>query len=274
VAFLASYNPRLTSRGGNILYQTLVDDVLFLIFLRQPTNFDKSLCQQADGKWPWAASHPWQSWRNRYMKDQEYFDARITRHRKLHPTETEATPPAKLPSGPRRKAQADKTKKSKTSRRTVQRQLSESDDSEEEEVDELDEQAEVAPVGQVSVKREEDRAEMVQGSIVEQPKKEAVSIGGIHVPDEGSEDNKETVVMGLTGHSKVSDDVANEPLKDNGRGIRDEAELAPNLLEGQSNTRMNDENRPDEEIDAADERLDAIRLAYLVLRLIYLRQGA
>ncbi|KAI6109075.1 hypothetical protein EV401DRAFT_384314 [Pisolithus croceorrhizus] len=38
----------------------------------------------ADGYWPWAKHHPWQSWRERYKKNTEYFDARISRYQQKH----------------------------------------------------------------------------------------------------------------------------------------------------------------------------------------------
>jgi hypothetical protein len=210
------------------------------------------------------------------MKDQEYFDTRIARYRKLHPNEAELPPPVKLPTGPKKGGQAAKKKTSKTTQRTVRRLGSESEDLGGEEDDEGREQVEDAPVGRDSVEGEEDRAEMER--MVEQPKTEATSAGGIFVPIKGSKDNEETITMGVTGDSKVSEDVAKESLKNDRKSG---GELVPNLvdssashvLEGQSYTRMNDGNLPDEHIGATSERLDT-NLTHLVLQLTSLRQSA
>lgn len=61
VEFIATHNPLPTGRLGNKLYQIL----------------------EANSKtWPWSKSHPWQSWRERYRKNQEYFDHRIRMHQR------------------------------------------------------------------------------------------------------------------------------------------------------------------------------------------------
>ncbi|KAI6004861.1 hypothetical protein EDD15DRAFT_2359757 [Pisolithus albus] len=43
---------------------------------------------QADGYWPWAKHHPWQSWRERYKKNTEYFDALISKYQRKHGTQS------------------------------------------------------------------------------------------------------------------------------------------------------------------------------------------
>ena len=35
-----------------------------------------------DGKWSWSERHTWQSWRARYVKDQDWFNHRIRRYQK------------------------------------------------------------------------------------------------------------------------------------------------------------------------------------------------
>ncbi|KAI6107326.1 hypothetical protein EV401DRAFT_2077247 [Pisolithus croceorrhizus] len=62
--YLAKYCPSKQGRLGNSVYKDLVAN--------------------ADGYWPWAKHHPWQSWRERYKKNTEYFDARISRYQQEH----------------------------------------------------------------------------------------------------------------------------------------------------------------------------------------------
>lgn len=46
----------------------------------------KTLCHPDHEKeYPWAKSHTWQSWSNRYRKNQEGFDQKISRYLKSHP---------------------------------------------------------------------------------------------------------------------------------------------------------------------------------------------
>ena len=40
------------------------------------------MCLQADGKWKWAARHPWQSWRERYKNKQLLFEQQINKYQK------------------------------------------------------------------------------------------------------------------------------------------------------------------------------------------------
>ncbi|KAI5987968.1 hypothetical protein EDC04DRAFT_2820287, partial [Pisolithus marmoratus] len=37
----------------------------------------KDLVENAEGHWPWARQHTWQSWRERYQKNAKYFDPKI-----------------------------------------------------------------------------------------------------------------------------------------------------------------------------------------------------
>ncbi|KAI6017573.1 hypothetical protein PISMIDRAFT_370499 [Pisolithus microcarpus 441] len=66
--YLAKYCPTKQGRMGNSVYKELVDN--------------------ADGCWPWAKHHPWQSWRERYKKNTEYFDMLISRYQQKHGTQS------------------------------------------------------------------------------------------------------------------------------------------------------------------------------------------
>ncbi|KIM87289.1 hypothetical protein PILCRDRAFT_814783 [Piloderma croceum F 1598] len=54
------YNPEKVGRQGNAIYQRLEAN--------------------ENGRWKWAARHPWQSWRERYKNKQPWFDQQITRY--------------------------------------------------------------------------------------------------------------------------------------------------------------------------------------------------
>ncbi|KAG6875952.1 hypothetical protein C0993_006606 [Termitomyces sp. T159_Od127] len=64
VKYIAKYNPSTTGRSGNTLYKTL--------------------CENADNKWKWSRTHPWQSWRDRYCKNQHQFDRNIKKYQMKH----------------------------------------------------------------------------------------------------------------------------------------------------------------------------------------------
>ncbi|KAH0581762.1 hypothetical protein H2248_011444 [Termitomyces sp. 'cryptogamus'] len=64
VKYIATYNPSNKGRSGNTLYQTL--------------------CKDADNKWKWSRTHPWQSWRDRYCKNQREFDIKIKKYQIKH----------------------------------------------------------------------------------------------------------------------------------------------------------------------------------------------
>ncbi|TBU41167.1 hypothetical protein BD309DRAFT_1042996 [Dichomitus squalens] len=64
--YLAKYNPGPAGRTGNTLYERLVSN--------------------EGNKWPFSKRHTWQSWRNRYMKNQDYMDMLINKHiHRQHP---------------------------------------------------------------------------------------------------------------------------------------------------------------------------------------------
>ncbi|KIJ63382.1 hypothetical protein HYDPIDRAFT_29630 [Hydnomerulius pinastri MD-312] len=62
--YIAKYCPTRQGRTGPGLYEDLV------------ANKDKL--------WPWSIHHPWQSWRERYTKNRDYFDARIEKYHEKH----------------------------------------------------------------------------------------------------------------------------------------------------------------------------------------------
>ncbi|KAI6037840.1 hypothetical protein EDC04DRAFT_2092649 [Pisolithus marmoratus] len=62
--YLAKYCPGKQGRAGNSVYKDLVEN--------------------AEGHWPWARHHTWQSWRERYKKNAKYFDPKILRYQQRH----------------------------------------------------------------------------------------------------------------------------------------------------------------------------------------------
>ncbi|OBZ75816.1 hypothetical protein A0H81_04951 [Grifola frondosa] len=60
IKYIARYNPLLSGRSGNVLYQTLEANT--------------------EQKWAWSTRHPWKSWRERYVNKKEYFDMRILKY--------------------------------------------------------------------------------------------------------------------------------------------------------------------------------------------------
>ncbi|KAJ7591769.1 hypothetical protein C8J56DRAFT_1130984 [Mycena floridula] len=79
VKYLATYNPGQEGRKGNALYKTLVAN--------------------AQKRWSWSARHSWQSWRDHYVKQQAYFDAKIAKYLQRQaakdPTQQTVQSPAK-----------------------------------------------------------------------------------------------------------------------------------------------------------------------------------
>ncbi|KAF9463426.1 hypothetical protein BDZ94DRAFT_1258778 [Collybia nuda] len=73
VKYISTYNPMVSGRRGNALYQRL--------------------CENADQRWPWSIRHPWASWRDRYCKNSERFDVEIRKYIKKHnlPEDVEKT---------------------------------------------------------------------------------------------------------------------------------------------------------------------------------------
>ncbi|KAF5367961.1 hypothetical protein D9758_004468 [Tetrapyrgos nigripes] len=61
IAYLANFSEK---RGGNQIYKELVDN--------------------AGNKWPWSKRHTWQSWRDRYCKNKDFFDQGIRRQLKIN----------------------------------------------------------------------------------------------------------------------------------------------------------------------------------------------
>ncbi|KAF8173293.1 hypothetical protein BJ912DRAFT_1065343 [Pholiota molesta] len=79
IKYIAKYNPQIAGRQGKRLYMTLVEN---------------------PAKWRWARAHPWQSWRERYRRNQVEFDQKIKRYmeqkaaaalEKEFPSQAEAT---------------------------------------------------------------------------------------------------------------------------------------------------------------------------------------
>ncbi|KIK77303.1 hypothetical protein PAXRUDRAFT_36809 [Paxillus rubicundulus Ve08.2h10] len=62
--YLARYSATKAGRSGARLYRDLEAN--------------------EDNRWPWADRHPWQSWRERYVKNAEYFDPRIAKYQEKH----------------------------------------------------------------------------------------------------------------------------------------------------------------------------------------------
>ncbi|KAJ7593532.1 hypothetical protein C8J56DRAFT_499838 [Mycena floridula] len=80
IQYLATYNPIQEGRKGNALYKTL--------------------SANAQNKWSWSARHSWQSWRDHYVKDQPYFDARIAHHLRQATNDQLQPVPAAKPAQP------------------------------------------------------------------------------------------------------------------------------------------------------------------------------
>ncbi|KAH7924675.1 hypothetical protein BV22DRAFT_1129647 [Leucogyrophana mollusca] len=72
--FIATYNPAKQGRSGNAIYQRLVDNMVDVA----------CTFPQADGRWNWSQHHTWQAWRNRYVKNTDWFDRRILKYQKKH----------------------------------------------------------------------------------------------------------------------------------------------------------------------------------------------
>ncbi|KAG6375856.1 hypothetical protein JVT61DRAFT_2716 [Boletus reticuloceps] len=77
--YIAKYCPTKAGRSGHKIYRQLVDN---------------------QTEWPWARHHTWQSWRERYVKNSDYFDARIRHYQRKHDIESvdkQKRPAAPLP---------------------------------------------------------------------------------------------------------------------------------------------------------------------------------
>ncbi|KAG6917773.1 hypothetical protein DXG01_001178 [Tephrocybe rancida] len=64
VKYIATYNPQVKGRAGNALYKTL--------------------CENTNNKWKWSRTHTWQSWRDRYYKNSEFYNREIRKYQKKH----------------------------------------------------------------------------------------------------------------------------------------------------------------------------------------------
>ncbi|KAI0806666.1 hypothetical protein C8Q74DRAFT_1362278 [Fomes fomentarius] len=92
--YIAKYNPEMEGRKGNALYERLVED--------------------KDKKWKFAKRHTAQSWRDRYVKNRDYFDTKIQRiiqakqekQAALQPSSSQAPKPASRPQPEYRPAPA------------------------------------------------------------------------------------------------------------------------------------------------------------------------
>ncbi|KAI0683192.1 hypothetical protein BC835DRAFT_1396526 [Cytidiella melzeri] len=83
VQYIAKYCPDHRGRSGNTLYEKLVDN--------------------ESGRWPWSRTHGALAWRNRYVKNKEEFDRRISKWQaKYLPKDDGAAPSSSIASGPPR----------------------------------------------------------------------------------------------------------------------------------------------------------------------------
>ncbi|KAI0333063.1 hypothetical protein GY45DRAFT_1245323, partial [Cubamyces sp. BRFM 1775] len=62
--YIAKYNPEEAGRQGNKLYETL--------------------CENADGRWPFSKHHTWQSWREHYKNNRATIDPLINKYIKIY----------------------------------------------------------------------------------------------------------------------------------------------------------------------------------------------
>ncbi|KAI0040368.1 hypothetical protein FA95DRAFT_885705 [Auriscalpium vulgare] len=112
VKYIATYNPSLRGRQGQLLYQSLVAN--------------------ADGKWNWSNTHSWQSWRERYKNNQPSFDSKIRKYQQKHGIDPNSTP-AKKPkkaSAPVRHPTAGPSKPTQVTRTAAARKEEEDEESE------------------------------------------------------------------------------------------------------------------------------------------------
>ncbi|KAL0947776.1 hypothetical protein HGRIS_013853 [Hohenbuehelia grisea] len=63
-SYIATYNPGLNNRRGNALY--------------------KQLTENRANTWQWAQRHSWQSWRDQYVKNANWYDQQIRKYQKKH----------------------------------------------------------------------------------------------------------------------------------------------------------------------------------------------
>ena len=94
--YIAVYNPGKANRLGHLLYENLVDEVGAGVFVSCARNLYST--QANKKRWPWAARHSWQSWRERYKKNEEQFDRRILAYQEKHNLEIPETGRTTRPS--------------------------------------------------------------------------------------------------------------------------------------------------------------------------------
>ncbi|KAI9069447.1 hypothetical protein FKP32DRAFT_1586837 [Trametes sanguinea] len=78
--YIAKYNPEMKGRSGRNLYQRLVEN--------------------RDNLWPFSKHHTWQSWRERYVRDQPRFDKMIRKYIKQMKGSSNAEPAESTSSQP------------------------------------------------------------------------------------------------------------------------------------------------------------------------------
>ncbi|KAG2126837.1 hypothetical protein DEU56DRAFT_537454 [Suillus clintonianus] len=105
--YLATYNPTKKNRSGPVLYKRLVEN--------------------ADGKWNWSKTHPWVSWQNRYNKNTEEFDRKISRYQKkkgIDPEKPAAAEPLFPPSDEEEETARERSKETSKRKRRAGGQTS------------------------------------------------------------------------------------------------------------------------------------------------------
>jgi hypothetical protein len=104
VKYIAKYNPHGVGRKGNVLYKALVDNVRHSTHLYSILN--AYLSSQEQKKWSWAKRHPWQSWRDRYCKNRDWYEKQIRIYQKKHGIDA-TQPPKASPATQRKRARDD-----------------------------------------------------------------------------------------------------------------------------------------------------------------------
>jgi hypothetical protein len=116
--YIGTYNPTKKNRTGQILYKTLVENVILFYSLEVLLLF---IDLQIEGRWSWSSRHSWQSWRERYVKNQPFFDFMIAKWQKRHNISDEPQHAKKI--GQKRKAPVDVVIKTEKKPRVVNRSV-------------------------------------------------------------------------------------------------------------------------------------------------------
>ncbi len=77
VKYLATHNPDGKARKGNALYKQLTVDVRG----RSHAFTHLTFCLQT-GRWPWSKRHPWQSWRDHFVKNEVVMNKKVKAYQK------------------------------------------------------------------------------------------------------------------------------------------------------------------------------------------------